>query len=119
MTLGLYYPFDKETTFQNTDDTIYAKAKEMISPIDIVTDIETMPNPVFDQLQIRYTLAKDAQVGFSLHYEGGLCAYRSDAEPQNAGIHLQSIDMSRLPKGIYVLYIYADEQVLSKDILKL
>lgn len=119
LTLGLYYPFDKETTFQNTDDTIYAKAKEMISPIDIVTDIETMPNPVFDQLQIRYTLAKDAQVGFSLHYEGGLCAYRSDAEPQNAGIHLQSIDMSRLPKGIYVLYIYADEQVLSKDILKL
>lgn len=117
LSFGLYYPFDKDTTSQNTSDT--PKAKEIISAIDIVTDIETMPNPVFDQLQIRYTLAKDAQVGFSLHYEGGLCAYRSDAKPQNAGIHLQSIDMSRLPKGIYVLYIYADEQVLSKDILKL
>lgn len=121
LTLGLYYPFDKDTTSQNTDDTTtYAKAKEIISPIDIVTDIETMPNPVFDQLQIRYTLAKDAQIGFSLHYEGGLCAYRSGTELQNAGTHLYSIDMSRLPKGLYVLYIYyADEQVLSKDILKL
>lgn len=117
LSFGLYYPFDKDTTSQNTSDT--PQAQEIISAIDIVTDIETMPNPVSDQLQIRYTLAKDAQVGFSLHYEGGLCAYRSDIEPQDAGTHLYNIDVHKLPKGIYVLYIYANEQVLSKDILKL
>lgn len=116
LTYAFYCP-QKEYQTKHSKET--EQALTLQTEPQWITDIGTQPNPVRDNLYLNYTLQRDAIVSYSLHYNGGACMYRSDGKKQNAGEYRHSIDMGKYPTGTYVLYIYADDQVVSKNILKL
>lgn len=93
--------------------------EQQIESVDsIITNICYAPNPVSSHLQISYELHRTAKVYFSLHYEGGVCLYRSPMYNQEQGVYQQMISMQHLPMGAYVLYVYADDTILSTPIIK-
>lgn len=116
-TMAVYFPLEQYEDIAlsksvNTD-TILLKDNEKLAPID------TYPNPIKDILYLTYTLAKNAKVYYSLHYNGGGCMYKSAEIQQEAGTYTIAIGMNDYPTGMYVLYIYADDDVVSKNIMKL
>ena len=87
--------------------------------ISLLTDVSYLPNPVVSDLQIRYTLTHDANVYVSLHYNGGATTYKTPIHNEANGEHSHSINMNGLPTGNYVVYVHADDTIVSGDIIKL
>lgn len=85
----------------------------------ILMDVAYLPNPVYTHLQVNYTLVRSAQVYISLHYNGGMTAYQSSLHREDEGAHSVSINMSGMPMGTYVVYIHADDTIVSGNIIKL
>lgn len=89
-------------------------------PIDsMITDVRFSPNPVYADLNIRYTLTRPASTSISIHYNGGSAMTQSPTLYKQAGEHSVFIDMSGFPNGVYVVYIHADEMIVSGNIIKL
>lgn len=93
------------------------------NPVDgsdsLVTNVSYLPNPVYSDLQVRYTLIRSAQVYISLHYNGGVTTHQTPIRHEEEGDHMVSVNMSGLPIGSYVVYIHADDVVISGSIIKL
>ena len=85
----------------------------------LITNVTYLPNPVYTDLQIRYSLTRAAQVYISLHYNGGVTTYRTPVHSEEEGSHSVSVNMSGLPIGNYIVYIHADETVVAGNIVKL
>jgi len=78
-----------------------------------------LPNPVTTNLNISYELTRDADIFFSLHYNGGSVMYTSPLVRQQAGYYTHTINMSSWQTGLYVLYIYVDNLIISQNIIKI
>lgn len=85
----------------------------------LVTNVSYLPNPVYSDLQVRYTLMRPAQVYISVHYNGGVTTYQTPILLEDEGFHSIPIDMSGMPVGTYVVYIHADDMVISGNVIKL
>lgn len=85
----------------------------------LITDVTYLPNPVFANLNISYTLVHAAQVYISLHYNGGATTYQTPVRLEEEGQHSVSVNMSGLPAGSYAVYIHADDTVVSGNVIKL
>lgn len=85
----------------------------------LITNIQFTPNPVYNNVQIKYSLAKSAKVYISLHYDGGLTTYQTPYRQEDEGDHSISLNMSGMPTGSYVIYIHADDLVASGSLIKL
>ena len=92
----------------------------LAEPIDsLITDVTYLPNPVYSDLQIHYSLVRSAKVYISLHYNGGATTYQTPVRQEEEGHHSVPINMAGLPVGTYVVYIHADDIVVSGNIIKL
>ncbi len=94
------------------------------APIHVVdsgalSNVRFLPNPVVDNLIIAYNLTRTAKIHFSLHTMSGLPLYSTQPKHKSAGEYIQQIEMAHLAHGDYVLYIYADDIVLSETIIKI
>ena len=114
--------------YYHLPDTINSNDHEDILPADvahitvldsIITNIHYAPNPVVDNLFITYELLKEANVYFSIHYEGGTCMYQSASCKQEEGKHQKIISMHDMPRAAYVLYIHVDDVIVSACIIKI
>lgn len=85
---------------------------------NLVTDVVYMPNPIYADLQVHYSLARSAQVYISLHYNGGVTTSQTPVHCEEKGHHAVSVDMSGLPVGNYVVYIHADDTIVAGNIIK-
>lgn len=85
----------------------------------LITDVAYMPNPVYSDLRIKYTLSRSAQVYISLHYNGGVTTYQTPVHQEEDGSHTVSLTMAGMPVGTYVVYIHADDTIVSGNIVKL
>ncbi len=85
----------------------------------IITNINFAPNPVVDDLYVSYDLLENANVYISVHYEGGMSLYLSPTYKQEAGTHQVVIPMHNMPTATYVLYIHADDHIVSGTIIKI
>lgn len=85
----------------------------------IVTDIAYLPNPVYTDIHITYTLIREANVYISLHYNGGTTTYQTPIHHEEEGFHSIQISMAGLQSGAYVVYIHADDTVVSGNLIKL
>lgn len=83
-----------------------------------VGSLQCMPNPVVTNMEVRYTLVRDATVSLALHNASGFCMYTTPATIQSAGEYTTHVTISHFPQGGYTLYIYADDQVVQQVILK-
>ncbi len=89
-------------------------------PIDsLITNVQYMPNPVSTDLQVQYTLMKSAHVYISVHYNGGISTYQTPVRYEDEGTHRVYIPMGGIPIGNYIVYIHADNMVVSGDVIKL
>ena len=85
----------------------------------IFTNATYLPNPVFSDLHISYTLTCDAEVYFSIHYNGGIAMYATPRHNRQAGDYEETIDMQGYPTGTYVLYVHVNDMIISKPIIKI
>lgn len=83
-----------------------------------IGSLQCMPNPVVTDMEVRYTLVRDATVSLALHNASGFCMYTTPAATQSAGEYTTHIAMSHLPQGGYTLYVYADDQVIQQVVIK-
>lgn len=91
----------------------------IVNKDSLITDVTYLPNPVFANLNISYTLVRAAQVYISLHYNGGATTYQTPVRLEEEGQHLVSVNMSGLPAGSYAVYIHADDTIVSGNVIKL
>lgn len=85
----------------------------------IVTNVTYLPNPVSTNLRINYSLSQAANVYISLHYNGGISTYQTPIHQEDEGEHATMINMGGMPIGTYVVYIHADDAIVSGNIIKL
>ena len=117
-TISFYYPPDYLTTENNNfiDNEPLEEQKSTIETI--FTEAEYLPNPVKNDLTIKYNLTRSASVWFSLHSNGGICLKQTQKYNETEGRHSFLIPMSGLMPGIYTLYVHVDDLVLSVNIIK-
>jgi alkaline phosphatase D len=77
------------------------------------------PNPATHQLTLQYTLHKSNDVQVQLADLSGRIVYTDLVAAQGAGIHRQSIDVSALPAGSYVLLVRMGSKLQQRIITKL
>lgn len=108
---------------QDQEDLPDREQEEEESPLEgidsLITDISFMPNPVYADLQVNYSLVRSAKVYISVHYNGGVTTYLTPLRYEEEGLHSVTINMSGMPIGSYVVYIHADDIVASGNIVKL
>jgi len=85
---------------------------------DILANCRLMPNPVQSFLQIDYELMQSATVSFSLYDAKGLLETATPPIRHDAGHYAESIEMSRYPKGAYLLYATVNGMVKIFHLLK-
>ena len=109
-----YYPQEQDEELRKQ----YMEEEEIVED-SLVSNIQITPNPVYDNVQIGYTLARPAQVYISLHYNGGLTTYQSSPHQEEEGDHSVYVNMSGMPVGSYVVYIHADDVIANGSLIKL
>lgn len=77
------------------------------------------PNPATHQLTLQYTLHKLGDVQVQLADLAGRIVFTDIVADQSAGIHRQSIDVSALPAGNYVLLVRMGSKLQQRIITKL
>ena len=92
---------------------------ELLAADGLVTNVSYSPNPVYRDVQIKYELAQPAMVYISLHYNGGATTYQTTLHQEEAGEHILPVNMSGMPIGTYVVYIHANDIVVSGNLIKL
>lgn len=117
----LYFTFgylqsDVSNLNQVIDPTINILSGNSIN--DIFAEIACRPNPVEDNLYISYRLTRKATFRLVLYDNAGSIVYQTSPIDNNIGKHQTVLDMSKLVPGTYLLYIYVDDMVLSKVIIK-
>ena len=108
--VSFYIPQDK---LSDEDELL-----EETSIEQIFINASFLPNPVQDNLYIRYELTQEAYVGFSLHTPLGVLVHQRSAYLQSAGYHEYSIPMIGQMTGSYTLYIHVDDKVMQEVIVK-
>lgn len=76
------------------------------------------PNPVNTSLTFEYYISKDAEVSYDLYNLSGSLVYSTKSETQQRGAHEQTIDMSQLAEGTYILRIRVNQTNYSEKIIK-
>ena len=103
-------PLQREEEEQDPDEALIDS---------LVTNIAFMPSPVYSDLHVNYSLTRAAGVYISIHYNGGTTTYQTQLRQEDEGEHTTIIHMSGLPIGSYVVYIHADDTIVSGNIIKL
>lgn len=85
----------------------------------LITNVRYVPNPVYADLQIQYSLVRPAQVFISVHHNGGTTIFHTPICHEEEGEHTVLVNMAGMQVGSYTIYIYADDSVVSGNIIKL
>lgn len=113
-----YYPQEPAIKNLPTRQEIVLENEQVEEDPHLLTNVSYLPNPVQTNLNVRYVLVRSAQVYISVHYNGGAAIYQTPLHHEEDGAHGVSIDMSGMPIGSYVIYIHADDTVVSGNIIK-
>lgn len=111
-----YIPQEQEDLLEQEHEPQDLSIENVDKPI---MDATYLPNPVVSDLCISYSLTHDAQAYVSLHYNGGVCTYQTPMHYEDEGEHSVIVNMSGMPTGNYVVYIHADDAIVSGTIIKL
>ena len=111
-----YYQQEYENVLKQQQTKVDIKPDSTDS---LLTEINFLPNPVLSDLQVCYTLVRDAHVYISVHYNGGVATFTTPEYNEVQGSHRTNINMSGMPTGNYVVYIHADDTIISGNVIKL
>lgn len=111
----MYYSvINQEDSLAKQDPSLWEATEQ-----SLLSNVHFLPNPVLSDLTIVYELAEEADVCVSIHNGQGIPMFRSNVKRLSAGEHTERVDMSGYPTSDYVLYLYANDAVVSETIIKL
>lgn len=115
-----FYHIPTDDDFQQmADDSIIRTTDTIINIEDsVLINISLFPNPVHNNLTIQYNQKRQAEVSYSIYYDGGLCVYKSPKRLQEIGVYSENISMSAMAIGAYVVYIHVDDKQVAFNIIK-
>ncbi len=114
----IYFDFNPAIVTNTQITTIVA---EVIAAEKVAAEIElqVMPNPVKDVLNVRYNLPADSKVTMSLvNALGQTSSAIANAQTQSAGLQTAQISTANLPAGVYYLYIQTANGNYAQKIVK-
>lgn len=115
---SFYYPPELQTSQVQTD-SIPVDAKNVVTGAAAVfTEASLMPNPVIDNLYIKYKLVRSAKVWFTLHNSIGILQRSTSPQQLGEGEHSSTVPMGGLLTGVYSLYVHVDDMVMKLNVVK-
>ena len=114
---AFYYPI-KDLQALAEDPENEALRNEDPETEDIILNCKTYPNPIDNNLTIRYELSREARVAYKVCNLSGLPVASLSARTLPAGNQQQSISMSGCTPGDYVLHITVNNKVYLVTLIK-
>lgn len=89
-----------------------------VADVQQLLSLKVFPNPVNKQLQISYSLDKSREVAIRILDMNSKVVYFMPVQSQLPGTHLQSIDLSNISNGIYILNFITESENSMYKIIK-
>jgi hypothetical protein len=82
-----------------------------------VSDLVAFPNPSEGAIQVQFKIAEESDVNLSLYNEVGQLVQNILDKHMPVGNYKYSVDLERLPDGVYILTLKTEKQVLDSKLL--
>jgi hypothetical protein len=115
---SFYYPPEKQTAQVETAPIPEDKTEAELGAAAVFTEAQLMPNPVIDNLYIKYKLVRSAKVSFALHNNLGIPQRNTSPQQLGEGEHSTTVPMGGLIPGVYSLFVHVDDMILRENVLK-
>lgn len=115
---SFYYPPELQISQVQTDPIPDDVSPTTSDITKVFTEGRFMPNPVVDNLQIKYKLTRQAKVWFSLHNNIGILQRSTTPQNMPEGYNNAIVNMSSLIPGTYSLYVHVDNMVMKQVVIK-
>lgn len=83
------------------------------------TVIGAYPNPFWEDFVLKTYLFKPKTVSVKVFDMEGRMVQEIPATPMGTGLHYIKVDADKLPKGIYIVHVLADDQLFIKKVNKI
>ena len=91
--------------------------KKGIINLNQVEDLIAFPNPTQGSFQVQFKIAEESDVNLSLYNEVGQMVQNILDKHMPVGSYRYSVDLERLPDGVYILTLKTEKQVLDSKLL--
>ena len=82
-----------------------------------VEELIAFPNPTEGAIQVQFKLAEEADVNLSLYNQIGQLVQNILDKRMPVGSYRYSVDLERLPDGVYILTLKTEKQILDSKLL--
>jgi hypothetical protein len=106
----------KDMNIKPTMGIIEVRRKGLVS-INQVSDLMAFPNPSEGAIQVQFKIAEESDVNLSLYNEVGQLVQNILDKHMPVGNYKYSVDLERLPDGVYILTLKTEKQVLDSKLL--
>jgi hypothetical protein len=106
----------KDMNITPTMGIVEVRRKGLVS-INQVSDLMAFPNPTEGAIQVQFKIAEDSDVNLSLYNEVGQLVQNILDKHMPIGNYKYSVDLERLPDGVYILTLKTEKQVLDSKLL--
>jgi hypothetical protein len=106
----------KDMNIKPTMGIIEVRRKGLVS-INQVSDLMAFPNPSEGAVQVQFKIAEESDVNLSLYNEVGQLVQNILDKHMPVGNYKYSVDLERLPDGVYILTLKTEKQVLDSKLL--
>jgi len=115
---SFYYPPEKQTSQVETAPIPEDKTEAELGAAAVFTEAQLMPNPVIDNLYIKYKLVRSAKVWFTVHNNIGIPQRNTSPQQLGEGEHSTTVAMGGLIPGVYSLFVHVDDMVMRLNVVK-
>jgi hypothetical protein len=117
-TTSFYYPPEKQFSQIETAPIPVKPEDVLLGAAAVFTEAQLMPNPVIDNLFIKYKLVRTATIWFAIHNSSGVQMMSTTPQTLSEGEQNMTINMNNLMQGVYPLYVHVDDMVMRLNVIK-
>jgi hypothetical protein len=115
---SFYYSPEKQTSQVETAPIPEDSKTFDLGAAAVFTEAQLMPNPVIDNLYIKYKLVRPAKVWFTVHNNIGIPQRNTSPQKLGEGEHNTTVPMGGLIPGVYSLFVHVDDMVMRLNVVK-
>lgn len=115
---SFYYPPELQTSQVQTDSIPVDAKNAVTGAAAVFTEAQLMPNPVIDNLYIKYKLVRSAKVWFTVHNNLGILQRSTSPQQLGEGEHSTTVRMGGLIPGVYSLFVHVDDMIMRLNVVK-
>ncbi len=115
-----YPPADQAHLLDDTTNWVKQDFIDEVKDIDqLFSNCQLKPNPVTSKLIIEYELTQDATISFRIIDGNGMVRCIIPDVGKNSGKYSDTIEMDKLPPGIYIINVFVNEMLKSIKVVKI